>query len=60
MICPYNRMATKQVIQTSYTLDDSGNTTMTDQVVVEHHTLMECPEEGCGAWQDGKCNYKGE
>lgn len=54
MICPHN---INQVYTVSQNSTDDGE--CNDAVTVTKYTMLECPKEGCGAWQDGRCQYKG-
>ena len=54
MICPYNINQVYTVTQNS---PDDGE--CNDAVAMTKYTMLECPKEGCGAWQDGRCQYKG-
>lgn len=56
MKCPYavNRL---NVSQTDFQYDESGNQTF--QQTIDHNTaeFVDCLEENCGAWRDGRCRY---
>ena len=56
MFCPYavNR---KIVRSTKMEYDDDGR--QTSYIEGENNTadFLKCPQEECGAWQDGKCCY---
>lgn len=56
MKCPYavNR---HNVSQTVFQYDESGNYTF--QQTIDHNTaeFVDCLEENCGAWRDGRCQY---
>lgn len=56
MFCPYE-VDRHCVQQTEYEFDENGNTTMMQ--VIEHNTatFIECKQEQCGAWHDGRCGY---
>ena len=54
MICPHNVKKVYTVTQNSSD-DDECN----EAVTITKYTMLECPKEGCGAWQDGRCNYRG-
>ena len=54
MICPHNVKKVCTVTQNSSD-DDECN----EAVTITKYTMLECPEDGCGAWQDGRCNYRG-
>ena len=53
MICPHNVKKVYTVTQNSS--DDECN----EAVTMTKYTMLECQKEGCGAWQDGRCNYRG-
>jgi hypothetical protein len=59
MKCPYENDI-EQVNQTSYDYNESGQNTFYEHKLFEHRTFVDCLKENCGAWQDGKCNYRGE
>lgn len=56
MKCPYavNRNVNQQTI---YEYGDNGE--MTFQQVIENNTaeFVDCLEENCGAYRDGRCQY---
>ena len=56
MECPYavNR---HNVSQTVFQYDGTGNQTF--QQTIGHNTaeFVDCLEENCGAWRDGRCQY---
>ena len=54
--CPY-AVDRHLIQQTTYEYDDSGNITMNQ--VIEHNTaeFVQCKENLCGAWQNGRCFY---
>ena len=56
MKCPYavNR---HNVSQTVFRYDESGNQTF--QQTIDHNTaeFVDCLEENCSAWRDGRCQY---
>ena len=54
MICPHN---VKKVCTVTQNSSDDGE--CNEAVTVTKYTMLECPKEGCGAWQDGRCQYKG-
>ena len=61
MICAYNvksktyfRKWTQNPLETNENVLQNGMTV--EQTITE---LAECERENCGAWYDGKCNYKG-
>lgn len=57
MICPYNRKAEKQVLQVTNEYDDDGRNNNTQQITQWTYTMMECSQEGCAVWRDGRCCY---
>ena len=57
MICPYNRKTEKQVLQVTNEYDEDGKADSTQQITSREFTMMECPEEGCAVWRDGRCCY---
>lgn len=38
--------------------EESGIVKGYDHVVIDGFVMMECPEEGCAVWRDGKCCYQ--
>lgn len=54
MICPHNVKKVCTVTQNS-----SDDVECNEAVTVTKYEMLECPKEGCGAWQDGRCQYKG-
>jgi hypothetical protein len=59
MICPYNRKQEKYFKQYKNDLinEDTGIIKGYTEGYVVKFELMECVQENCGAWQDGKCKY---
>lgn len=59
MVCPYNRKSLKYIKKYSNDLvnEETGIIRSNTETVVEEYTMMECPQENCGAWRNGKCNY---
>lgn len=57
MKCPY-AVDRRTVAQTTYEHDEDG--VLTFQQIVENNTasFVECLREECGAWQDGRCQYR--
>lgn len=58
MTCPY--AVNRQVVtQTTLEYDEGGNQTM--QQTLENSTaqFVLCVQEHCGAWRDGRCQYRG-
>lgn len=61
MICPYNRkseICAKQYIN-DLVNEDTGIIKGNNENYIVTFNMMECPQEGCGAWQNDKCNYRG-
>lgn len=58
MKCPY-AVDRRTVAQTSFEYNEDG--ALTFQQTVENNTasFVECLREECGAWQDGRCRYRG-
>lgn len=54
MICPHN---VKKVCTVTQNSSDDGE--CNGAVTITKYEMLECPKEGCGAWQDGRCQYKG-
>ncbi len=59
MECPYNRkrLAYTRQVKNNLVSEDTGVISGYTECVVEEYGLMECTQENCGAWLDGKCNY---
>ena len=58
MICPYNRKSETQVLQwVQEEAVDATGSTQCQQITKTSFEMMECPKEGCAAWQEGKCRY---
>ena len=55
-MCPYLRNSYVRIAFISY--DQDGNEV--GSVLSENYLNAECQREKCGAWYDGKCNYKME
>jgi hypothetical protein len=56
MECPY----TVNILQTNkwkYTYDESNNGTETVHILKEDRKFVDCLQEQCGAWQNGRCCY---
>ena len=60
MICPYNHLQVKQVLQDSYDYDEDGKNTVHTNVLSESRQCGECAQEQCAVWYDGKCHYYGD
>ena len=58
MQCPY-AVDRHCVSQTNFEYDESGVEIF--RQTVEHNTaaFTECLQEKCGAWQNGRCEYRG-
>ena len=56
--CPY-AVDRRTVAQVSYEYNEEGVPVF--QQTVENNTasFLECLREECGAWQDGRCRYRG-
>lgn len=59
MICPYT-VDTVEVKQYRYEYDDNNLTTFVEEIYKTKRTEHDCKKTNCGAWADGKCNYKSE
>lgn len=55
MICPYNRKSEVQVLQ--WRQGEQDGDTFCEQKTVTKFSMMDCPKEGCAAWQNGRCRY---
>lgn len=56
MICPYNRKRQETVLQWHEVMDDDGNKTLEQKDIISF-VMMECPQEGCAVWVEGRCRY---
>lgn len=56
MICPY-AVNCHCVQQTVYEYNDDGTTKMHQTIEHNNAEFIECKQEGCGAWCNGRCNY---
>ncbi len=58
MKCPY-AVHRRIVSQTKFEYNEDG--TVLCQTTVDNNTaqMLECAREDCGAWQGGRCNYRG-
>lgn len=56
MKCPY-AVDRHSTTQTTFEYDESGN--LMFQQSIEHNSasFVDCLQENCGAWQNGKCQY---
>lgn len=57
MICPYNRKTQTTILQWVQTTDENNDQTDLQQIETVSFAMMDCPKEGCGAWQGGRCRY---
>lgn len=59
MICPYNRKSETLLLQwcQSNPMPDEGKDTDCEQLQKTTFTMMECPQEGCAVWRNGRCCY---
>jgi hypothetical protein len=58
MKCPYiQRQIT--VEETVQDFDDNFNCTAITTETVKNIELPDCLKENCGAWNDGRCAYRG-
>lgn len=58
MKCPYRDKKRVQIIIIKRSYED-GLENEYQQYTNEEFELSECNKEECGAYYDGKCNYKG-
>jgi hypothetical protein len=56
MKCPYS-INIEQVVKYTFDRDENGNTTTEVQNLLEHRKYVDCLQEECAVWIDGKCNY---
>jgi hypothetical protein len=59
MKCPY-LIANNQIVTYTYNYDENNNNTSSNQSLIETRTMNACLENDCAAFQDGKCNYRGD
>ena len=59
MICPSNRKSEVTFLQWSHfnPSQEDGMDTNYEQMQKTMSTMMECPQNGCGAWQNERCCY---
>lgn len=59
LICPYNRKAQTQIYQlvNDLVIEDTGVIKSSQYIIRDTFEMMECPQEGCAAWQNGRCCY---
>ena len=58
LFCPY-AYNINQTTQESYEYDEDGKVTFRQHILKETRTQIECKKDLCGAWVDGKCEYRG-
>lgn len=58
MKCPYACNIT--VITQNINEYEDSNVKFLEQKQIIKRQYIECKKEKCGAWCDGKCNYKGK
>lgn len=58
MKCPY-MCKTTAVDQTDHEYDGEGRIISTTNRYLGGYVLMDCLENECGAYYDGRCHYKG-
>lgn len=58
MKCPY-AVDRRTVSQTSFEYDEDGVEVFRQTVEDNTASFLECLREECGAWQDGRCQYRG-
>ena len=58
--CPYHRVKSTQVFQRNNDLvdEETGIIKSIQDVTIDTYILMDCLEEKCGAYFDGRCNYR--
>lgn len=54
MFCPY--LIKSSTVATIINKDVDGDET--GSIIFEHYGHYDCVREECGAWYDGKCNFK--
>lgn len=59
MTCPYNCSTITQVTQCRYEYDEEGRNEFYEIKLVEDKEYLECKEENCAVWYDGRCHYNG-
>ena len=57
MICPYIRKRETLVLQWDQEQDNEEGKTNCQEIQRTEYTMMECPQEGCAVWHDGRCRY---
>ena len=59
MKCPY--AVNRDIIsQSSYEYDEEGRQTVTTEIIHNDANFVNCMKEECGAYKNGRCNYKGD
>ena len=58
MKCPY-AVDRRTVMQTSFEYNEEGAEVFRQTVENNTASFVECLREECGAWQDGRCRYRG-
>ena len=58
MKCPYT-VDSHQHTQDTYEYDDEGRVVAEIRKVIEKRPFVDCVENNCAAWSDGRCNYRG-
>lgn len=58
MKCPY-AVNQHMVSQTTFEYDDDGKQTAQQTVENNNAEFVTCLERECGAWRDGRCQYRG-
>ena len=58
MKCPYavHRITTTT---TEHQYDEESKHIRTNEETTNQAVFVDCMKEECGAWQNGKCNYRG-
>lgn len=59
MKCPY-AVARSTTSQTVYEYGEDGEMTMQQTVDHNEAKFVDCLEGNCAAWQNGRCQYRGE
>lgn len=58
MKCPY-AVTCRMVSRTTFEYDEDGNQTSQQTVENNNAEFVTCLERECGAWRDGRCQYRG-
>jgi len=56
MKCPYATHR-KTISKTEYEYDSEGKQIGTKEIVTNYAIFLECVQEKCGAWENGRCHY---